>query len=37
MKYEIENTETREKGFIQYEKINKYPIETVSDNFQDDF
>jgi hypothetical protein len=37
MKYEIENTETGEKGFIQYEKINKYPIETVSDNFQDDF
>lgn len=37
MKYEIENTETGERGFIQYEKTQKYPLETVSDNFKDDF
>ena len=37
IKYEIENIETREKGFIQYEKIQNNSLETVSDNFKDDF
>jgi len=37
IKYEIENTETGEKGFIQYEKIGNYSKEIVSNNFKDDF
>ena len=37
MKYEIENIETGEIGFVQYEGIKNKPLETVSDNFKDDF
>jgi hypothetical protein len=37
MKYEIKNTETGEIGFVQYEGTKNKPLETVSDNFKDDF